>query len=192
MAAEPGDVTRLLREFGAGDSEALNEAIPLLYGELRALAGRAMRGERRDQTLDTTGLAHEAYLRLRDQHRVEWQDRKQFLAIAAQMMRRILVDHARRRGAAKRGGLRDRVALNESGIEDKDPPLDLPAIDAALGRLAVLDPRLAKIVELRFFGGLTVEDTADVLESSPATVKRDWSVAKAWLRRELLRSDGGP
>ncbi len=191
MADQPVDITRLLQEFSAGDGHALNEVIPALYRELQEVAGRAMRHERRDQTLDTTGLVHEAYLRLRDQQRVAWQDRKQFLAIAAQMMRRILVDHARGRAALKRGGMQERVPLDESGLAGTTSTVDLGALDDAVRELAEFDPRQAKVVELRFFGGLTLEDTADVLQLSPATVKREWIVAKAWLRRRITDSDAG-
>jgi RNA polymerase sigma factor (TIGR02999 family) len=189
MPDQPADITRLLQEFSAGDEAAFNEAIPLLYRELQDLAGRAMRHERRDQTLDTTGLVHEAFLRLQGQRQVEWQDRRHFLAVAARMMRRILVDHARRRAALKRGGLQERVSLDESRFAADAPAIDLAALDDALKQLAQLDERQAKVVELRFFGGLTVEETAEVLEMSPATVKREWTVAKAWLRRAMTDGD---
>lgn len=181
----PGDVTRWLRACSAGDPEALNRLMPLFYRDLRSMAAGALRRERRDHTLSVTGLVHEAYLRLVDQRRVQWQDRSHFLAVAAQMMRRILVDHARRRVANKRGGDARRIGLEGLGVRDDHGP-DVAAIDDSLRRLGELDSQQAKVVELRFFGGLSIEETAEVLGISPATVKRDWMVAKAWLRRDLF------
>ncbi|MFQ5805046.1 MAG: sigma-70 family RNA polymerase sigma factor [Phycisphaerae bacterium] len=184
----PGNVTQLLREFGAGDQEALNKLMPQVYAELRTLAGRALRRERRDHTLGATALVHEAYLRLVDQRDVQWQHRAHFFGVAAQLMRRILVDHARKRGAAKRGGARGKVALDDSAMAAGARSVDLTALDEALTRLAEFDPQQNRIVELRFFGGLTIEETAKVLGISPATIKREWTVAKAWLRREINRT----
>jgi RNA polymerase sigma factor (TIGR02999 family) len=183
-----GDVTGLLLRWQAGDREALDRLLPLVYDQLHRLAGRQLRRERQGHTLQPTAVVHETYLRLVDQRRANWQSRAQFYAAAAGMMRRVLVDHARSRRAAKRGGYAPHVAIDdvEAGVEP--PSVDLVDLDDALGRLEQLDADQAKIVELRFFGGLTVEETAEVVGSSPATVKRDWSSAKAWLFREL----GGP
>ncbi|UCF34170.1 MAG: sigma-70 family RNA polymerase sigma factor [Phycisphaerales bacterium] len=187
---EAGNVTHLLLEFSGGDQDALDELMPLVYGELQTLASRALRRERPDHTLETTALVHEAYLRLIDQRRVQWRHRAHFYAVAAQLMRRILVDHARKHDAEKRGGARDKVALEDAVMATGEQPVDLAALNEALNRLAQFDPQQNRIVELRFFGGLTIEETAEVLGVSPATVKRDWTVAKAWLRREI--SQGGP
>ncbi len=168
--------------------------MPMVYDELRQLAERALRRERPDHTLSTTALVHEAYLRLVDQTRVQWQHRGQFLGVAAQMMRRILVDHARRRATVKRGGLQPEVRLSAIGdgasAAASEPTVDVPALDDALNRLAAFDPQQARIVELRFFGGLTLDETAQVCDISVATVKRDWTLAKAWLYRELQESGG--
>ena len=190
--SETRHVTRLLHELSAGDSCAMKELIPLIYDEMRMLADRALRRERPDHTLAPTGLVHEAYMRLVDQHNVQWQDRSHFLAIAAQMMRRILVDHARQRDAHKRGGALARVGLDTDLADPRDGQVDLAAVDEAVSRLAEFDAPLGQLVELRFFGGLTIEETADVLGESTATVKRDWNVAKAWLRRELGDSGNPP
>lgn len=159
----------------------------LLYSELRRLAGYYMRQERGSHTLQATALVHEVYLRLVDQRAVHWEDRNQFLGIAAQLMRRVLLDHSRRHQAAKRGGNVDRVFLQEAAIVSKARPADVVALDEALTRLAELDAQQARLVELRFFGGLSIEETAGVMDVSPATVKRNWNVAKAWLARELAR-----
>jgi len=177
------DVTRLLLDLSNGRREATDELLPLVYAELRELAARLLRNERPDHTLQPTALVHEAYLRLVDQRVGTWENRAHFLGIAAQAMRRILVDHARRRGTAKRRGAR--VTLDDAVAPPTGPSVDLLEIDAALGRLAGLDARQARVVELRFFGGLTLEETAAVLGVGPATVKRDWTVARAWLHREL-------
>ena len=182
----PQDVTGLLRRWNEGDPGALEILMPLVYGELRRLAGHYLHVERPDHTLQPTALVHEAYLRLVDQNRVAWQNRAHFFGIAAQMMRRILVDHGRRRKAAKRDGATLRVgqAIEDSvGRPDRDP--ELLALDEALTELERLDPRQARVVELRFFGGLSVEETAEVTGLSPATVKREWRTARAWLRREF-------
>jgi len=176
----------MLQEWSnSGNREALDRLMPVVYDELRRQAGRYLKHERQGHTLQTTALVHEAYVRLIDQAGVQWQNRAHFYAIAAEMMRRILVDHARKRGAAKRGGDAVRVTLNEAlnAPEKQDP--DLIAVDEALTKLAAMDRQQARVVELRFFGGLNVEETAEVLGISERTVKRDWSVAKAWIRREL-------
>ena len=156
-----------------------------MYGELRALAGAYLRGERADHTLQPTALVHEAYLRLTSQHGVDWRDKAQLFGVAAQMMRRILVNYAEARNSAKRGGDVTRVTLDDSVSWGGERELDITALDEALTRLAQLDARQARVVELRFFAGLTIEEAADVLSISPATVKREWNMAKAWLRAEL-------
>jgi RNA polymerase sigma factor (TIGR02999 family) len=183
----PEDITRLLREWQGGSSAALERLMPLVYGELRALASRYLSAERRDHTLQTTALVHEAYLRLSGQRAVDWQGRAHFFGIAARLMRRILVDHARRDRRAKRGG--GAVHLDLEGIEPAAPApvgrVDAYALDRALARLEALDPQQGRVVELRFFGGMTVEEAAEVMGISPATVKREWAVARAWLYREL-------
>jgi RNA polymerase sigma factor (TIGR02999 family) len=185
MVSKSPSVTKLLLEWGHGSSVARDELMPLVYEELRRLAGARLRDERADHTLQATAIVHEAYLRLVDQRRVRWRNRAHFFAIAARMIRRILVDHARRRQAGKRGGGRVRVTMDEewAGIAERD--LDLVALDEALRELAELDPELARLVEMRFFGGLTIEETAAALEISPATVKREWAAARAWLRRRI-------
>jgi len=200
-----GRVTQLLVSWSSGDQRALGELMPLVYGELRRLAERQLRGERRNHTLQRTALVNEAYLRIINQKNVSWQGRAQFIGLAAQLMRRILIDHARARRRAKRGGGVTPVSLDQTGValgvsdEDEvqtealefasDPTVDLTAIDAALVRLEALDARQGRIVELRFFGGLTVEETAEVVGVSVATVKREWALARAWLRRELMTGD---
>ena len=182
----PHEVTRLLLEWGGGNRAALDELMPLVYEELRRLARRYMTGERRGHTLQTTALVNEAYLRLVDQQGVRWQSRAHFFGIAARLMRQILVDHARGRQAAKRGGgaqvLLSVGALDRLGARED---VNLLELDEALGRLEKVDPQKTQIVELRYFGGLTIEETAEALSISPATVKRDWAMARAWLRREL-------
>jgi RNA polymerase sigma factor (TIGR02999 family) len=188
MAPPPaGSVTALLKDWSGGDGHALERLIPLVYSELRRLAASYLRRERADHTLQPTALVHEAYLRLVDQKRVDWQSRAHFFGIAAQMMRRVLVDHARRRQAAKRGSRTYRISIAEDlpGAE-RDP--ELLSLDEALRGLEALDPRQARVVELRFFGGLSVEETAELLGVSPATVKREWQTARAWLAREIQRA----
>ena len=185
----PGAVTELLREWGDGNDGALEQLTPLVEAELRRLARGYMRRERRDHTLQTTALVNEAFLRLTDARHVRWQDRAHFLGISARLMRRVLVDHARARGYLKRGGGAERVTLHEGLVTSPDPALDLVALDRALEALARVDARKSQIVELRFFGGLSVEETADVLHVSPDTVKRDWRLAKLLLLREL---EGNP
>lgn len=188
MDASPrGDVTELLVAWGAGQRAALDELVPLVYSELRRLAHRYMRGERRDHPLQTTALVNEAYLRLVDGQRVNWHGRTHFYAVAAQVMRRILVDAARERLAAKRGGGARPVPLDAAAIGDVGASVDLLALDEALTALAAHDPRKARVVELRFFAGLTAEETAHVVGVSGDTVLRDWRFAKLWLLRELSR-----
>jgi RNA polymerase sigma factor (TIGR02999 family) len=177
------DLTALLQEWSGGDRKALDQLMPLVYGELRKTAASYLRDERADHTLQPTALVHEAYLRLTHQREVAWQNRAHFFGIAAQMMRRILVDHARKRKAAKRDAAAWRVATAEVDASENAP--ELLALDRALEELEQIDPQQAKVVELRFFGGLTVEETAEVAGISPRTVKREWRTAKAWLRREM-------
>ena len=181
------NITHILKEWSAGDQRALDRLTPLVYEELRHQAARYLRRERPDHTLQATALIHEAYLRLIDAKDVNWQSRAHFFAIAANLMRRILVEHARRRDADKRGGSQVRVQFDEALAVADETDVDLLAIDEALDRLAAIDPQQARVVELRFFSGLSVEETAAALGVSPKTVKRDWSVARAWLRREIGR-----
>jgi RNA polymerase sigma factor (TIGR02999 family) len=183
-------VTDLLRAWGAGDPAALDELLPLVYDELRRQARRYMRAQPSGHTLQTTALVHEAYLRLVGQSHVEWKGRAHFFGVAAKAMRSILVDHARARRAAKRGGAARAVTLDEAGevataVAGTQSRVDVLALDEALARLAELDSRKSRLVELRYFGGLGIEEAAAVLGVSPATVKRDWTTARAWLRREL-------
>jgi len=179
------DVTRLLSDWSNGDRRALDELLPLVYDELRHLANAYLKRERDGHTLQSTALVHEAFLRLVNQHDVQWQGRAHFFGIAAQMIRRILVDHARAQRAAKRGAGAVRIELGEELAVAQQRDLDLIALDDALERLATMDGRQSRIVELRFFAGLSVEDTADVMGISTATVKREWSSARAWLFREV-------
>jgi RNA polymerase sigma factor (TIGR02999 family) len=185
MASSPDEVTRMLIEWSNGERGALDKLIPLVYGELRQIAAGVLRRERPDHTLQPTALVHEAYLRLIDQRNVNWQNRAHFFAIAAQAMRRIIVDHARRHNAVKRGGDNLRVELDEAQSQPGPLDVDVLKLDDALTALAAFDPQQSRIVELRFFGGLSIEETAEVIGISPATVKRDWSMAKAWLHREM-------
>ena len=181
------DVTGLLLAWGRGDQSAADRLVPVVYDELRRQAERAMRREGGEHTLQATALVHESYLRLVDQRRVEWRNRAHFFAIASTVMRRVLVDHARARLAAKRGGGAAPVshAGVAAGTPDGTDEADLIALHEALEKLAALDPDQARLVELRYFGGLTIEETAEALSVSPATVKREWALARAWLRREL-------
>lgn len=174
-------VTELLARWRKGDSSARDALVPLVYDELRRIARRCLAGQKRNYTLQPTALVHEAYLRLTKHDSVDWQDRKHFFAMAAQMMRQILVDHVRKRVAAKRGGNAPTVAVSEAAAISAGPALDLLSLDTAMQRLAKLDPRQCQIVELRFFGGLSIEETAEVLEISPATTKREWATARVWL-----------
>ena len=181
----PGDVTDLLHRLGAGDPMAESDLLPLVYEALRDLAGSHLRRERRDHTLQATDLLHEAYLKLADQTRVDWKNRGHFLAVAAQAMRRILVDHARQRNSQKRGGQRGRVDLDTALLVGDDPGTDLVALDEALVRLATEHPEKARVVELRFFGGLTNAEAAEVVGATTRTVERHWTFARAWMYRAL-------
>jgi len=178
-------VTELLRAWAAGDGAALDTLVPLVEAELRRLARRYMARERRDHTLQTTALVHEAFIRLAGAQHLDWHDRAHFIGIAARLMRRVLVDHARERAVQKRGGGAFKVSLDEGMAVSPAPNLDLLALDRALEALAVVDPRKCQVIDMRFFGGLTVEETADVLGVSPDTVRRDWRLAKLWLLREI-------
>jgi RNA polymerase sigma factor (TIGR02999 family) len=192
-----GEVTALLLRWRAGDEAALASLLPLVYEELRAMAWRHLRHERGSHTLQRTALVHEAFLRMIDQKQVDWEGRTQFFGLASQMMRRILVDHARRRGAVKRGEsalhldidavvrAEDQEARNDARLLPQDVEVDFEAIDGALRRLEALDPHQGKLVELRFFGGLSIKETAEIIGISPATVKREWAIARAFLQREL-------
>ena len=188
---EGGEVSGLLLAWSDGDRRALDLLTPIVYEELRRLARRYMRGERPGHSLQTTALVNEAYMRLVDYKRMRWQNRAHFFAVSAQLMRRILVEHARRHNL-KRGGGVQHVSLEQTAIIDGDRPADLVALNDAMDALARIDPRKAQVVEMRFFGGLSVEETAEVLKVSSVTVMRDWSTAKAWLYRELTTgaSDG--
>ncbi|HXW90540.1 MAG TPA: sigma-70 family RNA polymerase sigma factor [Terriglobales bacterium] len=179
------DVTGLLQAWGEGDEAALHRLMPLVYEQLRAAARRYMAQERPGHTLQTTALIHETYLRLVNVRQVKWQDRAHFLAVCAQLMRRILIDFARSRGYKKRGGAIPHVNFDEAMLVTAKPDLDLLALDDALDRLAQVDERKSRVVELRFFGGLGVKETAEVMKVSPETVMRDWKLAKVWLLREL-------
>ena len=181
----PGAVTELLRAWSEGDDGALDRLVPLVEAELRRLARGYLGRERRGHTLQITALVNEAFLRLTDARHVRWQDRAHFLGISARLMRRVLVDYARRRGFQKRGGGAQRVTFDEGLVASPDPALDIVALDGALEALAQVDVRKSRVVELRFFGGLTVEEAAEVLNVSPDTVKRDWRLAKLWLLRAL-------
>ena len=179
------NVTKLLLDWGAGNRAALDALTPLVYDELRRLAGHYLRRERPDHTLQSTALVHEAYMRLIDQRNVRWQNRAQFFGLAAELIRRILVDHARAKQAAKRGGTAVKLTLDEALDASAGRDLDLVRLDDSLKALAEVDAQQGRIVELRYFAGLTIEETAEALDISPATVKRDWVVAKAWLRRQM-------
>ena len=185
MTRSPEDVTQLLVAWRNGDLQARDELMPLVYQELHRLAHLYMSRERAGHTLQTSALVNEAFLRLTDQRDVQWQNRAHFVGIAGQMMRRILVDYARKRGYAKRGGGACQVSLDEELIVSDERSADVVALDDALQSLARLDERKSRLVELRFFGGLSIEETAEVLGVSPGTVMRDWTLAKAWLRREM-------
>ena len=185
MSTAPHVVTRLLVDWGNGDQQALEKLTPLVYQELKRLAARYLRRERREHTLQSTALVHEAWLRLIDQKQVHWQNRAQFFGIAAEMIRRILIDHARGRQAAKRGDGAIKLSLDDALATPNRRDLDLVALDDALHDLGRLDPQQSRLVELRFFAGLSIEESAEVLGVSPATVKREWMAAKAWLYREI-------
>ena len=185
MSPRPQQITQLLQAWGDGDEHALDKLLPLVQGELHKLAHRYMARERRGHTLQTTALVNEVYLRLVRARDLPWQDRAHFFAVCAQSMRRILTDYARSRRYAKRGGGAHQVSLDEAPVVSRQPRGDLVALDDALNRLATVDERKSRVVELRYFGGLSVEETSEVLKVSPETVMRDWKLAKAWLLREL-------
>ncbi len=191
--SSPPDVTGLLLSWSDGDREAPAKLMPLVYDELRRLARDHLRRERPDHTLQPTALVNEVYMRLVDQRQVSWQTRAQFFGLAAQLMRHVLVDHARTRAAAKRGGLAHKLSLDEACMAPEEVAAELVALDEALVRLAAVDERKSRVVEMRFFGGLSVEETAEALGVSDKTVMRDWRVAKMWLHRELSGDveDGG-
>lgn len=188
MESSRSEVTELLRQWSDGRQEALEKLLPQIYAELRKLASSYMRRERPNHTLQPTALVNEAFLKLVDQRAVRWQNRAHFFGIAAQAMRRILVDHARAHAAGKRGDGERPVSLDEALVLTDMPNIDLLALDQVLTRLAAFDLQQSRVVELRFFGGLTMEETAEVLHISPATVGREWTLAKAWLYAELQRS----
>jgi RNA polymerase sigma factor (TIGR02999 family) len=187
MEPSAHEVTQLLRAWSEGDQEALEKLTPLVYEELHRAAHRYLAQERAGHTLQTTALVNEVYLRLVDIREVSWQDRAHFFAVCARLMRRVLTDFARSRGYLKRGGDSPRVGLDEALVISRDPPAELVALDEGLNALAAFDLRKSQVVELRFFGGLTVEETAEVLKVSSQTVKRDWKLARLWLLREMSR-----
>lgn len=182
-------ITQLLERWSQGDEEALDQLMPLVYDELHRLAGAYLRSERREHTLQPTALVNEAYLKLVRQRNIQWQNRAQFFGVAAQLMRRILVDHARAAYADKRGGDRVNVSLKNIGAFGTQPTTDVLALHDVLNRLAEIDPDQSRIVELRFFGGLTIEEAAEVMQVSHSTVEREWKIAKAWLKRELTKGE---
>ena len=188
MESSRSEITELLQLWSDGHKDALDRLVPQIYAELKRLASSYLRRERRDHTLQATALVHEAFMKLVDQRAVRWQNRAHFFGIAAQAMRRILVDHARAHAAAKRGDGVRRVSLDEALVLTHMLNVDLLALDEVLTQLATLDPQQSRVVELRFFGGLTIEETAEVLHIAPATVGREWTLAKAWLYAELHRS----
>jgi len=190
MTTPPVEVTQLLQAWGGGDRDALDQLMPVVYDELHRLAQHYLRGERRDHSLQTTALVNEAFLKLVNVQNVQWQDRAHFFAISSRLIRQILVDRARRRGYHKRGGGRQRVELEESAVVDCGRDDDLLALDEALAALAEFDERKSRVVELRYFGGLTNEEAAAVLEVSSDTVRRDWRLAKSWLRKQLSEEGG--
>jgi RNA polymerase sigma-70 factor (ECF subfamily) len=187
-ARSPHEITQLLAEWSDGNQTALNKLYPLVYDELHRMANHYMKRERQDHTLQTTALIHEAYVRLVDQKNVHWANRAHFFAISAQIMRRILIDHARRHAYGKHGGGAQKVSLDETAIVASNPASDMLLLDEALNRLAEMDPRRGQVVELRYFGGLNNEEIAGVLKISENTVTRDWNMARAWLYQELSGS----
>ena len=189
MTASPNDVTQLLVAWGNGDQAARDQLMPLVYAELHRLAHRHIKKERPGHTLQTSALVNEAFVRLVDQRDVHWQSRAHFFGIAAQMMRRILVDYARKRRFAKRGGNQLQVSLNEELVAANQRSAEVVLLDDALTQLAEIDERKSKVVELKFFGGLSIEETAEALGVSPGTVMRDWTLAKAWLRRAMNKNE---
>ena len=188
MEPSAHEITQLLRAWSGGDQQALEKLIPLVYEELHRAAHRYMAQERPGHTLQTTALVNEVYLRLVDVRKVTWQDRAHFLAVCARLMRRVLTDFARSRGYLKRGGDSPRVTLDEALLVSREPPADLMALDDGLNALAAFDPRKSQVVELRFFGGLSVEEMAEVRKVSLETVKRDWKLARVWLLEEMTAS----
>lgn len=182
---QSSEITKLLHRWTAGEKEVLDSLLPVVERELRAIARKALRSQRPGQTLQTTELVNEAYLRLVDQTRVQWQNRAHFFAISAQIMRRVLLDHARRRNRAKRGAGVNQISLSSVTILSPQKSQELIALDEALTKLELADPFKSRVVELRYFGGLSLEDTAEVLNVAPVTVSRHWHLAKAWLKREL-------
>ncbi len=189
METSTGEVTRLLQDWSVGNREALDKLLPLVYNELRRLAHNYLTHERPDHTLQTTALVHEAYLKLIDQRSVNWQNRAQFFAISAQAMRRILLDNARRHTAVKRGSGGQKLPLEEAATVSVDAANEsLIALDMALQKLEIIDAEQSRIVELRYFGGLTIEETAEVLKTSPSTVQREWTIARAWLYKTITGS----
>jgi len=185
-----GEITKLLKAHTAGDSAALNDLLPLVYDELHRMAHCRMHRERAGHTLSATALVHEAYLKLVDFDRIDWQNRRHFFAIASRVMRNVLVDYAAKRKAEKRGGDRERVSLRKGDATEELDLDDILAVHQALNRLEAVDERQVRVVECRFFGGLTIDETAEVLDISPATVGRDWRTARAWLNRQLTVGDG--
>ena len=181
------DITQLLQRMGASGGEGLDQLLDVVYAELRRQAARYLRRERKNHTLQPTALVNEAFMKLVDQRSVQWQNRAHFFGVAAQAMRRIVIDHARTRQRVKRGGVQEAVTLDEAMIAAESRSIDVLALDQAVNRLAVLDERQAKIVELRYFAGLSVEETAEVTALSPATIKREWAMARAWLHAELTK-----
>jgi RNA polymerase sigma-70 factor, ECF subfamily len=188
--ASPDQITQLLIDWSKGDKSALDKLVPVVYEELRRLARHFMSGENPGHTLQTTALVNEAYLRLADQRRVSWQNRAHFFAISGKLMRRILLDHARRHARKKRGGDARKVQLDEVAVISQQRSSELIALDDALRSLEVIDPRRAQVVELRYFGGLSVEETSEVLKVAPNTVVRDWNLAKVWLYQEMTKEHG--
>ena len=184
MAAQP-DITQLLIDWQNGDKTALDKMTPVLYDELRRLARHFLAAERPDHTLQPTALVHEAYLRLVDQRSVDWKNRAHFMGVAASMMRRILINHARAQQAAKREGFAQAIALEDAQGVFTNPQVDILELNSALQQLSELDPQQARVVELRYFGGLTIEETAEAIGISPATVKREWGTARLWLMRQI-------
>jgi RNA polymerase sigma factor (TIGR02999 family) len=189
MPSLPGEITQLLIKWGGGDKAAFEELIPVVYAELKRLARRYMGRERVDHTLQTSALINEAYLRLVESHTIEWQDRRHFFAVAAQIMRHILIDHARSYQYAKRGAGAEKVPIEEAEALRIERAEELVALDEALKELETFDPRKSRITEMRFFGGLTVEETAEVMELSPVTVMREWRAAKAWLHQTMTGNE---
>jgi RNA polymerase sigma factor (TIGR02999 family) len=185
MKEPPGEVTALLAQVKRGDADAMGKLMPLVYNELRRLAGHYMRGERPGHTLQPTAVVHEAYLRLVGLDRLDWQNRAQFMGVAAQLMRRILINYARQRIADKRGGAGGRADLDVPDVAAAENPEEMLAVDIAITRLSELSPEQSRVVEMRYFGGMSVEETAEALGISPRTVKRHWALAKAWLHAEL-------